>query len=188
MRSLENPFHSLLKWLASVILIALAACSCLQARADEKPDIKPPFGLQWEETSERMEKLLAGAKARIVDRHMVDDRQAWVVEGLVQQGLKRTVFYFKNDGLVEVELQYQDDSWDTQKYDDFMASVRRKVEARFGPGQLIARSKQPDGDVMQTVVGYKWTLNTTSIQLFYYSAEKGTNIFRTVSIHYRTNI
>ena len=134
-----------------------------------------------------MAKLLAGAKAKVVDRHMVDDREAWVVEGLVQQGLKRTVFYFKNGGMVEVELQYQDDTWDNQKYDEFMASVRRKVEARFGPGQLIARSTTPDGDVTQTVVGYKWTLNTTLIQLFYYSAEKGTDKYRTVSIHYRTN-
>ena len=160
---------------------------CLKGNCQEKPDIKPPFNLQWGETSDRMAKLLAGAKAKVVDRHMVDDREAWVVEGLVQQGLKRTVFYFKNGGMVEVELQYQDDTWDNQKYDEFMASVRRKVEARFGPGQLIARSTTPDGDVTQTVVGYKWTLNTTLIQLFYYSAEKGTDKYRTVSIHYRTN-
>ncbi len=168
--------------------IALLALICPEGRSEEKPDIKPPFGLQWGENAERMAQLLSGAKAKVVDRHMVDNREAWTVEGLVQQGLKRTVFYFSNGGMVEVELQYQDDTWDLQKYDDFMASVRRKVEARFGPGQLIARSKQPDGDVMQTVVGYKWTLNTTAIQLFYYSAEKGTNNFRTVSIHYRTNL
>ncbi len=168
--------------------IALVALFCRNGRCEEKPDIKPPFNLQWGENAERMQKLLDGAKAKVVDRHMVDDREAWIVEGLVQQGLKRTVFYFKNGGLVEVELQYQDESWDLQKYDEFMASVRRKVEARFGPGQLIARSTQPDGDVTQTVVGYKWTLNTTAIQLFYYCAEKGANTFRTVSIHYKTTL
>jgi hypothetical protein len=162
---------------------------CLRASAQyERTDIKPPFNLQWGEDRGRMERLLAGAKAKIVDRHMVDDREAWTVEGLLQQGLKRTVFYFKKDGMNEVELQYQDDTWDTQKYDEFMGSVRRKVEARFGPGQLIARSTQKEGSINQTVVGYKWTLNTTSIQLFYYSAEEGANHFRTVSIHYKTNL
>ena len=184
---MNSLFHSLVKWISRVAL-ALVLWSCPHGFCDEKPDIKPPFGLQWGETSERMQQLLAGAKAKIVDRHMVDNREAWTVEGLVQQGLKRTVFYFQNGGMVEVELQYQDDSWDLQKYDDLMASVRRKVEARFGPGQLIARSKQPDGAVLQTVVGYKWTLATTSIQLFYYSAEEGSNNFRTVSIHYRSNL
>lgn len=170
------------------VAIALIVFACLDARGQEKPDIKPPFGLQWGETSDRMRQILAGAKAKVVDRHMVDDRDSWTVEGIAQQGLKRTVFYFRNGGMVEVELQYQDETWDLQKYDEFMASVRRKVEARFGPGQLIARAKQPEGEVIQTIVGYKWTLNTTAIQLVYYSAEKGANNFRTVSIHYRTNL
>ncbi|SRR5581483_1363743 len=149
-------------------------------------EIKPPFGLSWGESAERLEKLLKGAKATVVDRHDVDGRQAWTVEGLIQQGLKRTVFYFKNGMLVEVELQYQSSDWDTAKYNDFMAQVRRRIEQKFGTGQLIARSKAPEGDVMQTVVGYKWNQNNTAIQLFYYAAETATDAFRTVSVHYKT--
>ena len=134
-------------------------------------EIKPPFGLDWGENSDRLEKLLKGAKANIVERHDVEGRQAWTVEGLIQTGLKRTVFYFRDSQLVEVELQYQDPNWDVSKYDDFMAQVRRRIEQKFGAGQLIARSKAPEGDVMQTIVGYKWDENNTAIQLFYYSAE-----------------
>lgn len=151
-------------------------------RADEIP---PPFGLQWGEPDERLAKLLQGAKASIVDKHLVRDREAWTVEGLLQTGLKRTVFYFKNGALVEVELQYQGENWDTAKYDDFMTAVRRRIEQKYGAGQLIARTKAPEGSVTQTIVGYKWNQNNTAIELFYYCAENAANTYRTVSVHYK---
>lgn len=160
------------------------------SQADEIP---PPFGLQWGESDERLSKLLAGAKAKIVDKHMVADREAWTVEGLLQQGLKRTVFYFKDKSLVEVELQYQSPDWDIAKYDDFMAAVRRRIEQKYGAGQLIAKTRgpaEPTGptegiDIIQTVVGYKWNQNNTAIELFYYSAENASQSYRTVSVHYK---
>src|SRR5215210_6644514 len=189
-----------------------------QAVAQTSDDmIKPPFGLQWSESSERLDKLLRGAKAQIVNKQQVEGREAWTVEGLIQAGLKRTVFYFHQGALVEVELQYQNADWDTAKYDDFMAQVRRRIEQRFGTGQLVARETktirvpdessaqspmtasrsdggvtvQTDGaakttEIMQTVVGYKWNQNNTAIQLFYYSAEKAPEVYRTVSVHYKT--
>ena len=163
--------------------VAVAPVPAPDAQASEQ--INPPFGLEWGESSDRLEKLLKGAKADIVDRHDVDGRQAWTVEGLIQTGLKRTVFYFRDSQLVEVELQYQSPDWDVAKYDDFMAQVRRRIEQKFGAGQLIARTREPQGDVMQTVVGYKWDENNTAIQLFYYSAETSTQSYRTVSVHYK---
>ena len=69
-----------------------------------------------------------------------------------------------------------------------MAQVRRRIEQKFGAGQLIARTREPATDnsqIMQTVVGYKWDENNTAIQLFYYSAETGTMSYRTVSVHYK---
>ena len=135
------------------LLLALGAF----ARADE---IKPPFGLRWGESDEHIGKLLKGAKASIVDKHTVEGREAWTVEGLLQQNLRRTVFYFKSGGLVEVELQYQSADWGDAQYDEFMSQVRRRIEQKYGTGQLIARSKRPEGPVMQTIVGYKWTQGT----------------------------
>lgn len=149
-------------------------------------EIKPPFGLRWGEASERLEKLLNGAKAKIVEKHPVESREAWTVEGLVQSGLRRTIFYFKAGQLVEVELQYESPDWDTFKYDDFMSQVRRRIELKYGVGQLIARTKQPEGKVTQTIVGYKWNQNNTAIKLIYYCAENGTEVYRTVSVHYET--
>jgi len=148
-------------------------------------EIKPPFGLEWGESSDRLEKLLNGAKAQIVEKRDIAGREAWTVEGLVQPGLRRTMFYFHDGQLIEVELQYQSPEWDSTKYDDFMSQVRRRIEQKFGAGQLIARSRAPEGDVLQTIVGYKWNLNNTAIQLFYYAAERASDTYRTVSVHYK---
>lgn len=163
----------------------LFALAILVSRPTQADEIKPPFGLQWGESADRLEKLLKGAKAQIVERRIVDGREAWTVEGLVQSGLKRTVFYFKIGQLVEVELQYESAEWDAFKYDDFMSQVRRRIELKYGAGQLIARSKRPEGAVTQTIVGYKWNQNNTTIQLIYYSAENANNVYRTVSVHYK---
>lgn len=176
--------RSVIRRSAFVILLLLTLALFLPspASADEIP---PPFGLQWGQSDDRISKLLQGAKAQVVDKHMVADREAWTVEGLLQQGLKRTVFYFKAGALVEVELQYQSPDWDIMKYDDFMSAVRRRIEQKYGPGQLIAKSRTPQGDVMQTIIGYKWNQNNTAIELIYYSAENSSQSYRTVSVHYK---
>ena len=167
-------------WLAALLLLLAAP---RRGGADE---IKPPFNLRWGETAERLEKLLTGAKAKIVSRRFVEHREAWDVEGLMQAGLKRTVFYFISGALVEVELQYQKDEWDEAKYDGFMGDVRRRLEQRYGQGQLISRKKEPEGEVMQTLVGWKWNQNNTAIELIYFAAQSPSQVFRTLSVHYKT--
>jgi len=168
------------------LLLSLAVA----ARAEPSPepkDVQPPFpGMHWGEPSQVIEKLLKGARANIVDKTSTDDIEAWTVEGLVQASLRRTIFHFKTGMLIEVELQYQDPTWDDAKYNDFMGQIRQRIAGRYGEGQLIARSKTPaEGNVVQTVVGYKWSLTNTAIQLFYFSAENSTQIYRTISIHYK---
>ncbi|HEX8309947.1 MAG TPA: hypothetical protein VF614_01440 [Chthoniobacteraceae bacterium] len=152
-------------------------------------EIKPPFKLTWGETTARLERLLQGAKTKIIERRMVEGREAWDVEGIVQPGLRRTVFYFRQGELVEVELQYQKEEWDQAKYDQYMGEMRRSIEAKYGQGQLIARKTEVIGDVTQTVVGYKWNQNNTALELFFYSAQNvqdAAQTFRTLSVHYRS--
>lgn len=150
-------------------------------------EIDPPFKLSWGEAPMRLERLLAGAGAKIVLKHPVEDgTEAWEVEGIVQDGLKRTVFYFRSAALVGVELQYRNDAWTQEKYDDFMGRWRRTIEQRYGAGQLIARKTEPKEDVTQTIVGYKWNHNNTALELVFFSAQSPTGqIFRTLSVHYK---
>lgn len=177
-----RPLRPLLFALAASLLAAGVG----RAQDDAVKEIKPPFGLSWNETAERLQRLLQGAKATIVGRRMTEgDREAWDVEGLVQTGLKRTIFYFKRGELVEVELQYQREDWDEAKYNEFMGQVRRRIEQRYGAGQQIVRRTEPEGLVTQTLVGYQWNLNNTAIDLFYYGAQDEANVFRTLSVHYK---
>lgn len=163
-------------------LLLLAAAGT--AYADE---IKPPFGLVWGETAARLEKMLRNAKANVVDKRPVQGGLiAWDVDGLVQTGLRRTIFYFRSDELAEVELIYQRDDWDQREYDEFMGQVRQAVQRRYGDGQQIVRKTEPVEDVVQTIVGYKWNQNNAAVELFYYAAQNGQNIFRSISVHYKT--
>jgi hypothetical protein len=87
----------------------------LSAQADEIP---PPFGFRWNDASPRVEQVLAGAKAKIVSRERKEKKEIWTVEGLVQPGLKRTLFTFKEGFLTSVELQYEYPDWSIERYND----------------------------------------------------------------------
>jgi hypothetical protein len=172
---------------ALAVAVGLLFAGAMVAPAQEvTKELKPPFGLSWGESMDKLERLLAGAKARIVDRRIVaGDREAWEVEGLVQTGLRRTIFYFRRGEMIGVELQYEREGWKDPDYDKFMGEVRRRLEQRYGIGQQIVRRTEPEGSVTQTIVGYQWNLNNTAIELFYYVAKDAENEFRTLSVHYK---
>jgi hypothetical protein len=148
--------------------------------------INPPFGFQWGEPEKDIEKTINRAQAHIVARDTIRGRDAWTVEGLIQPALKRTVIYFGSEKtLVEVELQYEHPDWDLTAYEDFLNSAKQRLESKYGPPTVLARDKKPEGDVMETVVGYQWQQSGSSVQLFFYSAERNNDIYRSVSLHYR---
>lgn len=165
------------------MLLPHASC-CAQQPNNE---IRPPFNLTWGETADRLERLVGTAGGKVVNRKMVrGNREAVEVEGLLQEGLKKTVFYFKQGILTGVELQYQADSWNEEKYNSVLGDLRSRISSRYGEGTQIARKSEQVGvnNVLQTVVAYRWTVNATSMQLVYFSATDPKNAYRAVSVHY----
>lgn len=150
-------------------------------------ELLPPFGFRWNDPISRVEAVLNGAKAKIVSREKKESRDIWTVEGLVHPGLKRTLFTFKEGSLFGVELQYEYADWTIERYNDRMGEIRRYFDGKFGPGKLVSRSRDNDSDVIQTLVGYQWTIGNppTTLELFYFSAERGQNVFRTISVNYK---
>jgi hypothetical protein len=169
-----------------LLLAAAILAGAGEVRAME--EIKPPFGLAWGEPAQRLERLLKGAKARIVERRpTMGGLEVWEVEGLATKGLRRTLFYFRTGELVEVELQYQRDDWDQKQYDEFMGDVRQAIVRKFGEGTQIARKTEPaEHGIMQTIVGYKWNQNNAAVELFYFCAQDAHFMYRTISVHYKT--
>ncbi len=166
-----------------ILFFLILLATILPSSASE---VRPPFGLSWGETPAKLEDLLKGAGAKVVEKGQRAERDVWTVEGLLQPRLRRTLFYFSEKSLVEIELQYEDATWDVARYDAFLGEVRGKIEQLYGPGTLIARQKTPGAEITEVVVGYQWQLTSGSLQLFYFSVEKGQNVFRTVSVHYKS--
>ena len=84
-----------------------------------------------------------------------------------------------------VELQYEYPDWTIERYNDRMGEIRRYFDTKFGTGTLVSRARDNDSDVIQTLVGYKWNVGTTTLELFYFSAERGHDLYRTISVSYK---
>jgi len=171
--------RSLLCCLALTLFLGSSFC----ARGAE--EIPPPFGFKWNDSMTKIETTLNGAKAKIVAREKKEKKDVWTVEGLVQPGLRRTLFIFREGFLVEVELQYEYPDWNIERFNERMGEVRRYFDAKFGTGKLVSRSRDTDSDVIQTLVGYQWIVGGTMLELFYFSAQRDKDVFRSISVTYK---
>jgi hypothetical protein len=165
---------------ASAIILLLSA-----ARAYSVDELLPPFGFRWNDSMAHVEAVLHGAKAKITSRDKKENRDVWTVEGLIHPGLKRTVFTFKQRALVAVELQYEYSDWSIERYNQRMGEIRKYFDEKYGTGKLVSRSRDTDTDVVQTLVGYQWMVGATMLELFYFSAQLGPLLYRTITVDYK---
>jgi hypothetical protein len=154
-----------------LIPLLLLVSADLTTRAAE--ELNPPFGFRWNDPMSRVEAVLKGARATIVKREKIENREIWAVEGLVHPGLKRTKFTFKGGALFGVELEYEYPDWSIERYNERMGEIRRYFDAKYGTGKLVSRARDTDSDpdVIVTLVGYQWTIGATMLELFYFSAQ-----------------
>lgn len=169
-----------------IFLIALISSLLSASQTYGVEELVPPFGFRWNDSMARVEAVLHGAKAKISSRETKDNRDIWVVEGLVHPGLKRTLFTFKQRGLVAVELQYEYSNWTIERYNQRMGEIRKYFDDKYGTGKLVSRSRDSDTDVIQTLVGYQWMVGATMLELFYFSAQHDSLIYRTISVDYKS--
>jgi len=174
-----------LRFNMSRILIAFVFLVFVAPTMRGAEELLPPFGFRWNDPMSRVEAVLKGAKATIVSREKKENRQIWTVEGLVHPGLKRTLFTFKGGALFGVELQYEYPDWSIERYNERMGEIRRYFDAKYGTGKLVSRTRDTDSDVVQTLVGYQWTIGATMLELFYFSAQHDALVFRTISVDYK---
>ncbi len=156
----------------------------LSAARAQSP-VRPPFGLEWGKPAIEIEEALLGGSGRIVERKRLSGGgETWHVEGLPQPALQRAVFHLPKLKLSGVELQYGKAEWTPENYDDLMQSVKTQLEAKHGPGMLIARKQETERGMLQTLLGYRWEAASGAIELVYFAAQNPENLFRTVSLHY----
>jgi hypothetical protein len=186
---MRRLFLCIARWnrpIIRIVLAALLACFVFARQARAADELVPPFGFRWNDSMARVEAVLHGAKAKIISREKKENREVWTVEGLIHPGLKRTVFTFKERELVAVELQYEYPEWSIERYNQRMGEIRKYFDEKYGIGKLVSRSRDHDTDVLQTLVGYQWMVGTTMLELFYFSAQHDSLVYRTISVDYKT--
>jgi hypothetical protein len=165
---------------ALILSVLLATAPAVPAQQE----IKAPFGMQWGEPAGRVKDVLARSKAKIVGERTAGSREVLVVEGIVQEGLKRTLFYFTNGGLSEVELQYDRPEWDEGKLAQWVATIKRQADRRYGPGRIFADESGTENGLRHSLKGWMWMQNSVSMRLVHYTAQKDNEKIRRVSLHY----
>lgn len=164
----------------------LGVCFLLTLSAQAAEEIPPPFGFRWNDPSLRVERVLKGAKAKTVGREHSGGTDVLTVEGLIHPGLKRTLFTFKSGLLNQVELQYEYPDWSLEHYNSRMGEVRRYFDDKYGIGRLISRGRDNETEVIQTLVGYQWVVGKSALELFYFSAQKEPNVYRNITVTYKS--
>lgn len=165
-------------------VVAVWVCAVEGYAADE---IRAPFGFQWGDSVARIEQTLVNAKAKIVAKEAVPGGTLMKVTGITQKLLQFAYFKFQGDSLVEIEVQYGDSAWSVAQFNDFFDQTRRSIDARYGMGQLIARSKSVQNGISSAVTGYQWMQVGATLQLFFFTAESGADTVRVLSLHYRSS-
>ena len=176
--------RSLIRWFFAALLPVIFPVLPARSVAAER-EIRPPFGLAWGMEFQRVEESVRMAGGHVVERQPGGaGEERWSVEGIPQDGLQRALFTFGGGRLSGVELQYRDEGWDAQTYDEFMRRVRAGLDGEHGTGRLLVRQRIPGAGVLKTMVGYSWGGGAQSVSLIYFAAQDERNLFRLVSLHY----
>lgn len=186
--------------LACIVLLAIPARSPAQ---QAPPSIKVPYGLSWGDGVEKIRDMIGAVKARETGfTQKAPGKSSLEAEGLAigDPLLRKTVFTLRGNALVEVELQYGNTNWDTEKTSDFFDRTRRRIDERYGAGTLLVNKvrehptgESAPGDMTYTLIIYQWTQPMTALELSYYAAEEKASSGETnspsckvVSLHYKT--
>ncbi|MGA7273901.1 MAG: hypothetical protein WBX14_03565 [Candidatus Udaeobacter sp.] len=168
-----------------ILLFGLIAFFLSAPCAFPVDELSPPFGFRWDDSMRRVEDVLHGARAKIVLREKKENREIWTVEGLVQVGLKRTLFTFKQRALVAIELQYEYPDRSIEWHNQRIGDIRRYFDEKYGTGKLVQRGPNDTDTDVVTLVGYQWMVGTTMLELFYFSAQHDNLVYRTITVDYK---
>lgn len=161
----------------------LFGCGTLLGAGGES--ISPPFDLSWGATRTEIEDLITKANLQPPRKETVEEKEIWTVQGFDQPGLTAVLFYFSKESLTEVELQYGDPAWNLARYAEFINEVKQDLDLKYGRAQVLSHTREPEKDVSQTVVAYRWQQPEQALDLVFYSAEREPQAFRLLSLHYQ---
>ena len=105
-----------------------------------------------------VEALLNYSSAEIVTRMATGAGESWIVEGLIQPGLKNATFTFDKNALAAVELQSQYEAWPAERYRTRIEALRTFFDRKYGEKQHGRPITAAGGNQ----IGYTWRLGSTN--------------------------
>ena len=152
--------------------------------------IKVPLGCSWGDDQARLDELIHAGGLTMISSEAIPTTQKKVVtvRGVIGAALKQNIFVFQKEELVEIEYQYGNANWDAKKYQEFFDNFRRMFENKYGPGTPLSKTTnaQTDlGGIITSINGYEWAQSFCILDLFYYTAERGDQRYRLISVHYK---
>ncbi len=154
-----------------------------------------PFGLAWGDSPDTVTSILPRVKAVVKKKTPLGKSgEIWSIGGVPISGLRDARVLFQEQHVVGIDLEYGENAWPEEKYNNGMGNLRRRLEQMFvSPGLLVTRGPIKESSVEgidQTLTGYEWKRFDTVVLLVYYSAEKKEgesvkNAFRSLLIRYR---
>lgn len=198
--SLSRQFASnRVRWMSArcvSLIITLVMVFHAQAITPAAQGIKVPYSLSWGDTPEKVREMLHAVKAR--ETALSEKSLGKVVMeaeglGVGDALLRKSRFTFKDGSLIEVELQYGDPTWDSEKTLDFFDRTRRRIDERYGPGTLLVNKvkERPSGEniprsVTCSMILYQWIQPAVALELNFYCVEDEEKSYRLVSLYYKT--
>jgi len=195
---IASRFQNFLRLGSKLACLLTASCFLLTpsfAQTEAPREIKIPYTLSWGDAPEKIHDMIAAVKAHeLGSSEKLPGKLVIEAEGLGVGDplLKKSLFTFRDRGLVEVELQYDNVAWDGDKAVDFFDRTRRRIDERYGAGTLMVnkvKEHPEESDVPKTanysLIIYRWAQPVVALELNFYSMEDEARACRVVSLIYK---
>ena len=176
----------------TAILATLLIVPLLRGQTDTVKPIEPPFGLSWGETSTNIETWAKTNKFPMTQGTTKTGRTAIEIEGPFPSAeFDRLRFYFQENQLNEVELQFNEIGAGENKAQEFTTitkalAIKDQIDKQLGKGQLIKNEKGTKDGTNWQFIQQIWTDEEHAIWLAIFNASqpKQGNLSM-ASLHYR---
>ena len=185
-----SPLHS--QTLAATPLSPPLAPPYLPTTDNTQP-IQPPFGLNWGENSENTRAWIAKNQHKYVEGTHSDCRYVIEVQGpFPDVSFDRVRFYFLDDQLTEVELQFNkilpgnNPEDEAATYTEAL-DLKNLIDSLYGKGHLIRHDQGDNPKTPWRYLHQVWTDEEHSIWLivFQQKTQQPPQSLTITSIHYR---
>ena len=150
-------------------------------------EIKAPFQMKWGSSPASIKQQIDKSSAKIIHREVnADSREIWSVDGIRQEGLTLTRFFFSESGLEEIRLHYERSGWSHDRILRWVQVVKQQADGKYGmPASVSPENVEGDGRIL---AAWRWTSGDSSLLLLHYLSDEDGRSADQVVLGYARNL